>query len=47
MAKTITYNKLVRDRIPKIIEDSGKTCEIEVLDDKTYLEMLDKKLMEE
>lgn len=45
--KTITYNKLVRDKIPKIIEDSGKTCEIEVLDDKTYLEMLDKKLTEE
>ncbi len=45
--KTITYNKLVRDKIPKIIEDSGKTCEIEVLDDKTYLEILDKKLTEE
>ena len=45
--KTIIYNKLVRDKIPKIIEDSGKTCEIEVLDDKTYLEMLDKKLTEE
>ena len=45
--KTITYNKLVRDRIPEIIQDSGKTCEIEVLDDKTYLEMLDKKLTEE
>lgn len=45
--KTITYNKLVRDRIPEIIEYSGKTCEIEVLDDKTYLDMLDRKLMEE
>lgn len=45
--KTITYNKLVRDRIHETIEDSGKTCEIEVLDDKTYLEMLDKKLTEE
>ena len=45
--KTITYNKLVRDRIPEIIEDSGKTCEVEVLTDKTYLEMLDKKLTEE
>lgn len=45
--KTITYNKLVRDRIPEIIQDSGKTCEIEVLDDKTYLEILDKKLTEE
>lgn len=45
--KTITYNKLVRDRIPEIIEDSGKTCEVEVIDDKTYLEMLDEKLTEE
>lgn len=45
--KRTTYNKLVRDRIPEIIEDSGKTCEIEVLDDKSYLEMLDEKLTEE
>lgn len=45
--KRTTYNKLVRDRIPEIIEDSGKTCEVEVIDDKTYLEMLDEKLTEE
>ncbi len=42
-----TYNKLVRDRIPGIIEASGKTCVIEILSDETYLEMLDKKLDEE
>lgn len=28
---TIQYNKLVRDRIPEIIEASGKKCTIEIL----------------
>ena len=41
------YNKLVRDKIPEIIEASGKTCETEILSDKQYLQMLDKKLGEE
>ena len=45
--KEITYDKLVRDKIPKIIEKSGKQCEIEILSDKKYLEMIDKKLNEE
>lgn len=45
--KEITYNKLVRDKIPQIIEASGKTCETEVLSGERYLEMLDKKLNEE
>lgn len=45
--KLITYNKLVRDKIPEIIEASGKKCEIQVLNDEAYLEMLDKKLSEE
>ena len=43
----ISYNKLVRDKIPEIIEASGKTCEIEILSDEEYLQMLDKKLDEE
>ena len=43
----ITYNKLVRDKIPEIIEASGKTCETEILSDEEYLQMLDKKLDEE
>ena len=43
----ITYNKLVRDKIPEIIEKSGKACEIEILSDEEYLQMLDKKLDEE
>lgn len=42
-----TYNKLVRDRIPEIIEASGKTCAVEVLSDEEYLKMIDAKLDEE
>ena len=41
------YNKLVRDKIPEIIEKSGKQCIIETMDKKTYLEFLDNKLNEE
>lgn len=42
-----TYNKLVRDRIPEIIEASGKACVTEILSNEGYLKMLDKKLDEE
>ncbi len=45
--KTKIYNKLVRDRIPEIIEADGKTCITEILSDAQYLEMLDTKLNEE
>ena len=41
------YNKLVRDRIPEIIESSGRTCVTEILSDEDYLKMLDAKLDEE
>ena len=47
MAEEIIYNKLVRDKIPEIIEASGKTCQTEILSDEEYLQMLDKKLDEE
>ena len=43
----IIYNKLVRDKIPEMIEASGKTCETEILSEEEYLQMLDKKLDEE
>ena len=43
----IKYNKLVRDRIPEIIEASGKTCKTEILNDEEYLRMIDTKLDEE
>lgn len=42
-----TYNKLVRDNIPQIIERSGKTCTTRVLDEVEYLSQLNKKLLEE
>ncbi len=42
-----TYNKLVRDRIPEIIEASGKACTTEILSAEAYLCMLDAKLDEE
>ena len=45
--KQIIYNKLVRDRIPEIIESSGKTCTVESLSDEDYLCMVDAKLDEE
>ena len=44
---TIIHDKLVRDRIPEIIELSGKTCCVEVLSDENYLRMVDAKLDEE
>ena len=47
MEGKVIYNKLVRDKIPEIIEASGKTCEMEILSDEEYLRMLDKKLDEE
>lgn len=43
----IQYNKLVRDRIPEIIETDGKGCTIAILSNEDYLEMLDRKLDEE
>ena len=44
---TKVYNKLVRDRIPEIIEGSGKTCLTAILSEEAYLHMLDQKLNEE
>ena len=46
MAKK-SYYKLVRDRIPEIIEQSGKICVVSVLSDEEYLRMVDEKLNEE
>ena len=45
--KVITHNKLVRDKIPAIIEKDGKICTTEILSDEEYLKILDAKLDEE
>ena len=42
-----TYNKLVRDLIPEIIEASGKKCSVEMLNDEEYIKSIDAKLDEE
>ena len=41
------FYKLVRDRIPEIIESSGKSCTTEILSAEDYLRMIDAKLDEE
>lgn len=41
------YEKLVRDRIPAIIEAAGKECRVSTLDEATYSIELKKKLLEE
>ncbi|WP_127586128.1 nucleoside triphosphate pyrophosphohydrolase [Paenibacillus koleovorans] len=42
-----TYNKLVRDKIPQIIESKGKQCRARILDEAQYLTELKLKLREE
>ncbi|REJ07743.1 nucleoside triphosphate pyrophosphohydrolase [Halobacillus trueperi] len=41
------YNKLVRDLIPKIIEDQGKSLKTQILSDEAYRKELRTKLKEE
>ena len=42
-----TFNKLVRDKIPEIIEADGRTCKTHILTDEEYLAALEEKLNEE
>ena len=41
------YNKLVRDKIPEIIRNSGNHCEISTLNGAEYIKALRQKLVEE
>ncbi len=47
MSITTEYDKLIRDKIPQIIESKGKSCETSILSDKQYIIYLRKKLQEE
>ena len=44
---TKKYNKVIRDKIPEIIADSGKKCNLKQLDDASFLAEIEKKLIEE
>lgn len=41
------YNKLVRDKISEIIEESGKKCNIQIVSKEEYKKLLEEKLQEE
>lgn len=41
------YNKAIRDKIPEIIESSGASCLVDVLDDEKFVDELVLKLEEE
>ena len=41
------HNKLVRDKIPEIIEQAGKRSVTHILSDEEYISELDRKLNEE
>lgn len=41
------HNKLVRDKIPEIIEAAGKKCVTHILTEEEYIEALETKLNEE
>ena len=45
--KRIVYHKLVRDKIPEMIEKDGKSCVCSELSNEDYITMLDRKLNEE
>ncbi|MGP4081387.1 nucleoside triphosphate pyrophosphohydrolase [Pseudalkalibacillus sp. R45] len=41
------YNKLVRDRIPEMIEKSGDSYQTRILDETAYIKALEEKAFEE
>ena len=42
-----TYNKLVRDRIPEIIQKEGNTADIIILSEESFIQAIKEKLIEE
>ena len=41
------YNKLVRDRIPEIIQKEGNTADIIILSEESFIQAIKEKLIEE
>ena len=41
------YNKLVRDNIPQLIKESGRSCTSRILNEKEYYDALLDKIVEE
>ena len=44
---TFSINKLVRDNIPSIINESGNQCNYRILNDEEYGKELERKIIEE
>lgn len=42
-----TYNKLVRDRIPEIIQKEGNIADIIILSEESFIQAIKEKLIEE
>lgn len=42
-----SYNKLVRDRIPQMIKESGRDCSSRILSEEEYFDALLDKIVEE
>ena len=43
----MSFNKLVRDKIPEIIKKEGRLCKYRIMDKEEYIRELRKKLKEE
>jgi len=41
------YNKLIRDKIPKIIDENNKVYNIEIMNDEEYKNKINQKILEE
>ena len=44
---TKKYNKVIRDKIPEIIQKDGHTCNIQSLSNEKFIIEIEKKLSEE